>query len=173
VPLTKRDQYRRAALLCCHFARNLAYRRAGKQSINELTESGEFWTTVHNNFLNTCVLEWCKLFVDTKGRKPGEHRWDNVVDDKARFETELYQHINEAQFKRLVDEMRTARDKFIPHLDDQNVECTPHMGIAKAAVEFYHIYIVNEANPGYLAGVPTDLNDHYSACYQEAQKIYG
>jgi hypothetical protein len=172
VPLTKRDQYRRATLLCCHFVRNLAYQHAGTQSMIELKEWGDFWTTVNNNFLNSCVLEWCKLFVDTKNGKTGEHRWDNVVADKVRFEAELYQHINQTQFQRLINEMRTARNKFIAHLDDQNVEYTPHMDIAKAAVQFYLSYIVNEANPGDLVGLPIDLNDYYSSCYQEAQKIY-
>jgi hypothetical protein len=141
--------------------------------MNELKESGDFWTTVHSNFLDCCVLEWCKLFVDTKNRKAGEHRWDNVVADKVRFEAELYQHINHTQFQMLMNEMRTACDKFIAHLDDQNIEYTPHMDIAKDAVQFYHNHIVNEANLGDLAGLPTDLTDYYSACYNEVQKIYG
>jgi hypothetical protein len=160
VPLTKREQYRRATLLCCHFVRNLAYERAGKQSMNELKESGDFWTIVNNNFLNSCVLEWCKLFVDTKNRQPSEHRWDNIVADKVRFEAELYQRINQTRFQRLIDEMRTTRNKFIAHLDDQNTEYMPHMDIAKTAVQFYHGYIIDEANPGELVGLPTDLNDY-------------
>jgi hypothetical protein len=47
------------------------------------------------------------------------------------------------------------------------------MDIAKDAVQFYHSYIINEANHGDLAGLPTNLNDYYSACYKEAQNIYG
>lgn len=173
MPLTKKQQFRRVTLLCCHFDRNLAYHRAGKKSPTELMWPGEFWTTVHSNFLNCCVLEWCKLFVDSKNRNPGEHRWDKVVADKVRFEAELYQHINNTQYQTLLSAMRTARNKFIAHLDDENTEYTPHMDIAKDAVHFYHSYIArNEANPGDLAGLPTDLDDYYSCCYREAQKIY-
>ena len=160
-------------MLCCEFVRNLAYKRAGTLSMNELKESGYFWTTIRVNFISVCVLEWCKLFVDTKDRKPGEHRWDNVVADKVRFKAKLYQHINQTEFQKIRDEMRTARDKFIAHLDDQNIARIPHTNIAKDAVQFYYNYIVNEANLDDLKGLPTDLNDYYMACYNEAQKIYG
>jgi hypothetical protein len=139
----------------------------------ELEETGDFWATVHSNFLNCCVLEWCKLFVDTKNRNPGEHRWDNVVADKVQFKAELFQHVDNTEFSTLKKAMRTCRDKFIAHLDDQNIEYTPHMDIAKDAVQFYHIYIVqNEASPGDLAGLPTDLDDYYSVRNREAEKIY-
>jgi hypothetical protein len=173
MPLTKRQQFRRVTLLCCEFVRNLAYYRAGKNSMKELKEPCDFWTTVHSNFINCCVLEWCKLFVDTKNGNPGEHRWDNVVADKVRFKAELYQHIGKTPFQTLISAMRTARNKFIAHLDDQNIEYNPHMDIAKDAVHFYLSYIVrNEASPGDLIGLPTDLNEYYSACYREAENIY-
>jgi hypothetical protein len=140
--------------------------------MNELKELGYFWTTVRVNFISVSVLEWCKLFVDTKARKPGEHRWDNVVADKVRFKAQLYQHINQTEFQKVKDEMRTARNKFIAHLDDENIARIPHMDIAKDTVQFYHSFIVNEANPNDLKGLPTDLNEYYVACYSEAQKIY-
>lgn len=55
VPLTKKERFRRVTLLCCHFVRNLAYDQAGRKSIIELEEAGDFWATVLNNFLNCCV----------------------------------------------------------------------------------------------------------------------
>jgi hypothetical protein len=179
VPLTNSERFRRVTLLCCHFARNLAYHRADQRSPAELRQAGEFWVTVRSNFLDHCVLEWCKLFVDTRNRQPGEHRWDNVVADKARFQTELFQHVGQTQFEALAEKMRKARNKFIAHLDDENKENTPHMDLAKDAVEFYHRYIVlNEGQPGdnlhprTVTGLLTDLNDYYSGCYLEARKIY-
>jgi len=173
VPLPKRQQLRRVTLLCCHFVRNLAYHRAGKKSPTELKRAGEFWVTVNGNFLDCCVLEWCKLFVDTKNRNPGEHRWDNVVADKVRFAAELFQHVDQMQFRNLVGAMRTYRDKFIAHLDEENVGNIPQMNIAEDSAQFYHRYIVrSEANPDDLAGLPTDLEDYYSVCYREAREIY-
>jgi hypothetical protein len=143
-----------------------------------LKRAGEFWITVHGNFLDFCVLEWCKLFVDTKTRHLGEHHWKRVVSDKVRFEAEILQHIGhidetEKDFAYLIMVMRTYRDKFVAHLDEYNIAQIPPMDMAKNAVQFYHRYIVdNEAHPGDLTQFPTNLNDYYSACYQEAQKIY-
>ena len=179
MPLTKRQQFRRVTLLCREFVRNLAYHRAGKTSSGELKRSGEFWITVHGNFLDCCVLEWCKLFVDTKNRNPGEHHWESVVSDKVRFEAEFLQYIGhidetEKDFAYLIMVMSTYRNKFVAHLDEYNIAQIPPMDMAKDAVQFYHSYIVrNEANSGDLAGLLTDLDDYYSACYQEAEKIYG
>jgi hypothetical protein len=139
-----------------------------------LKRAGEFWITVHSNFLYCCVLEWCKLFVDTKNRNPGEHRWDYVVADKVRFEAEMFQRIDKTQFQTLKTAMRKARNKFIAHLDDENIEHSPHLDMAKDAVQFYHSYIVhNEANPSDIWDLPTDLHNYYSSCYQEAENIYG
>ena len=105
--------------------------------------------------------------------KPGEHRWDNVVSDKARFETELFQYIDQAQFQSFRDAMRTDRDKFIAHLDDENIENVPHMHLVKEAIHFYYRYVVaNEATSGDLWDLPADLNDYYSACYAEAESMY-
>ena len=94
--------------------------------MNELKESGDFWATVHSNFLDCCVLEWCKLFIDTKHGKPGEHRWDNVVADKVRFKAKLCQHINYMLFQKLKSEMRTAR-KAYPSASG-NAECCGDVG---------------------------------------------
>ena len=147
--------------------------------MKELKEPGDFWTTVHINFLNCCVLEWCKLFVDNKNRNPGEHHWESVVSDKVRFEAEFLQYIGhidetEKDFAYLIMVMSTYRNKFVAHFDEYNIAQIPPMDMAKDAVQFYHSYIVrNEANSGDLAGLPTDLDDYYSACYQEAEKIYG
>jgi hypothetical protein len=68
-PLTPKDRRQRVVLLCCNFMRNLALHRAGLQYLvrdnllNPHHPQGEFWVQAHGNFLDTCVLDWCKLFV--------------------------------------------------------------------------------------------------------------
>jgi hypothetical protein len=107
---------------------------------------------VHGNFLDCSVLEWCKLFVDTKNRKPGEHRWDNVVADKVGFKAGLLQYIGhidetEKDFAYVMMVMSTYRDKFVAHLDEYNIAQIPDMEMAKNAVHFYHRYIVEYPCP--------------------------
>jgi hypothetical protein len=84
----------------------------------------------------------------------------------------MFRQIDKTQFQTLKKAMREARNKFIAHLDDEKVEYTPYMNIAKDTVRFYHSYIVENADPGDLAGLPIELDDYYSACSREAEKIY-
>ena len=82
----------------------------------------DFCITAYNNFLDICVLEWCKLF----GDKKGEHYWGAVVTDTVKFEKELLQHlsVDTAAFEAYRLEMRAYRDKFVAHLTIPNCALT-------------------------------------------------
>jgi hypothetical protein len=84
MPLTRRDRLRRVTLLCCHFTRNLAYYRVANPG-EPRTPNRSFWVTVDGNFLDQCVLDWCKLLDDERA----QHYWAKIVSDKTRFEREL------------------------------------------------------------------------------------
>jgi hypothetical protein len=171
--MTKRDRLRRVTLLCCAFARNLAYYRAGWDGGRPKSRA-EFWVTANGNFIDIAVLEWCKLFIDTKNRKPAEHRWEVVATDKAQFEAELLQAVGADQLKALKVEVRTYRNKFVAHLDDEKVMNIPHLDTGRASVWFYFGYIRDhEAQPADLAGLPADLDDYYWASEREARQVYG
>jgi hypothetical protein len=170
--LTKQEQLRRVMLLCCHFARNLAYYRAGWRR-GQIRRATEFWVTVNGNFVDHCVLEWGKLFGITASDRQGVHYWKNVVSDKTRFEMEMFQKVDRAKFDGFFDDMREYRNKFVAHLDQEKVMNIPMLELAKQSVCFYHEYIVgNEAQSRDIAGLPTDLEDYYRFSDGEAQKIY-
>jgi hypothetical protein len=167
--VTRRDRLRRVVLLCAHFVRNLAYYRAGHDRLTKT--SPPFWITVDGNFIDTAVIEWCKLFGDRKEK----HFWANVVADQSGFEAEMLHHLGmtAAQFDSYIDEMRTYRDKFLAHLDDLTVMDIPFLERAKAAVEFYHSHVVKlEAAADDLRGLPNNLADYYQDCFDEARVIY-
>ena len=46
---------------------------------------GQFWINAIGNFLDICVLEWCKLF----GEKRGKHYWREIISDPDSFFQEL------------------------------------------------------------------------------------
>src|SRR5450830_84239 len=94
--MTKDQRVRRAALLCCHLTRNLAYYHAVWSEFQPKHE-GEFWITVLGNFIDVCVLEWSKLFGDNNGK----HYWKRIVDDEASFKARLLSTIGitEAQWE--------------------------------------------------------------------------
>ena len=163
--LTKRDRLRRVVLLCCHFARNLAYYRAWHKRPTNGNYS-QILVTIDGNFLDMAVLEWCKLF----GDKKGNYYWGRVVSSQN-FEEEMLENLGVTtdQFADYIDEMRKYRDKFLAHLDDELVMNIPNMDQAKMPVEFYHDYLVcHETQAGDLAGLPTDLTVYYQQCSDEA-----
>jgi hypothetical protein len=166
--LTRRDRLRRVVLLCAHFARNLAYYRAGHSRLTKT--SSQFWITANANFIDMAVIEWCKLLGDRKGK----HSWANVVTDSSRFESALLAHLSTTpeELAAYVHDVRTYRDKFLAHLDDLNVMDIPFLDRAQAAVEFYHRYVQNEAAVGDLADLPTDLRNYYRHCFDEAKAIF-
>ena len=174
--MPRKDRLRRVVILCCSFARNLAYYRvAWSEEHRHLLQPGNahlnFWLQVNGNFLEMCVLEWCKLFADKKGK----HFWEKIVSDASTFEESLLRHLRLEmdEFEKKIKTMKFYRDKHIAHLDSERWMYAPKLDIPKKAVWFYHVHIVNhEAQPGDLEGLPQDLEKGYEETEQEAIAIY-
>jgi len=173
--MSRRDRLRRVVILCRNFAVNLAYYRVGRTpehvNLQDYKKRGNFWRVVSGNCIDLCVLEWCKLFADPKG----EHYWGKIVSNPAQFKKDLLSHlgIDEAAFDTEIEVMRRYRDKFVAHLDSDEVMNIPSLDIAKKAVWFYHRYVVErEALPGDLAGLPVELDTGYAECEAEAEAVY-
>lgn len=176
-PLTRCERLRRVVLVCGYFMRNLAYYRAGFRDNSvgkkELKGRGSnFWLHASSNFLDAAVMEWCKLF----GDKHGKHHWSKIVSDPAIFEAELLKYLNvdSDRFAKHIETIRRYRDKFAAHLDSDRVMHIPDFEMAKAAVEFYHKWIVQKETQSLeeLEGLVTDLGRCYEDAAEEAQRIY-
>jgi hypothetical protein len=177
--MTDTERRRRVVLLCCSFARNLAFYRAWKSGkaralFSDSHPQASFWRQANGNFLDICVLEWCKLF----GDKKGTHYWSRVVSDVAQFKTGLLGHVgmDADAFQAKIKEMRLYRDKFVAHLDDLPVMDIPVLEVAKSAVWFYHGHVVTfEAKAGELVGIHADstakLTRGYEHCLAEAEAV--
>jgi len=176
--MTRSERLRRVVIVSSHFARNLAYYRAG-WSEGRLTHAGnQFWTTVNGNCLDVCVLEWCKLLGDGNG----PHHWRQIVGDPANFEAGLLRQLgmNADGFRKHIEEMRRYRDKFIAHLDSELVMNIPNLDIPKTAVWFYHQHVVSqEIGPDDLSGIDVDkwqsianLDRYFEGRWNEAKQIY-
>lgn len=168
--MTREQHLRRVVLLCCHFARNFAYYRAGWDG-KRLRRNTDFWKTVNGNFIDLCTLEWCKLFGDLKG----EHHWRQVVSDPAAFEASLFTAVglDAANLERYRLEMREYRDKFVAHLDLGLTANIPHLDPAWASVRFYHAHVTaSEARAEVFAGLPLDIDEYKERQAAEASAIY-
>jgi hypothetical protein len=172
----RKNQLRIAVILCCSFARNLAYYRAWwgdeHQHFLALARPHEhFWTAVNNNFFDMCVLEWCKLF----GGRLEKHRWQAIVSDPVAFKEGLLRHLgmDADAHEQQVETMRFYRDTGVAHRDLIYSHTLPTLDVAKQAAWFYHGHIVNrEAKPGDLFGLPLDINTGYEEEVEMAKAVY-
>jgi hypothetical protein len=172
--MTRTERLRRVIQVCCIFAQNLAYYRAGWDKRRPLRTT-QFWVTANGNFLDSCVLEWCKLF----GDKKGDHYWGKITSDPAMFESELLHRlgISAQDFGRQLGKVRHYRDKFVAHLDSEDIMNIPDLEVAKKSVWFYHAHVMaKEAVRSPLGILPEwsyDLDMLYRRCAEEASREYG
>lgn len=161
---------RRAAILCCHCVRNIAFFRAWYE-LDQPFQANQFWTNVNNNFLDVAVLEWCKLFADAKGK----HHYGKVMKEPNHFRKALFTglEIKQIDFEKYVETVRAYRDKFVAHLDDRLVMSIPQLDIAKDSTEFlYQSLLAQEAKKDTLLDAPPLLSDFYDCMLAEGKKTY-
>ncbi|HUN99017.1 MAG TPA: hypothetical protein VMU69_22650 [Bradyrhizobium sp.] len=175
--LSNRDRLRRVVVLCASFVRNLAYYRAGqgphgRPLLNENVKHAGFWRQVNSDCIDVCVLDWCKLFAE----RQGEHHWRKIVTDPTVFEAALLAHVDlsASGFDAYIQQMKTYRNKFVAHLDQEKVMYIPDMLVAQRSVWFLHAHVVaREAKPSDLTGLPTmDVQLGYGECLSEAEEIF-
>ena len=172
---------RRTALLCCHFVRNVAYYRVGyvtEDGQGRLKYNSEFGRTVNGNFLDVAVLEWCKVFVDRDGR----HRWTRILRtcaDQQAFVAQLLQTLGlpADDWNRYRQSVARYRDKFVAHLDSDDVMPIPNMDTALTAAYLFYSHLVRIAPDGVLAPpgrvpLPADLPRYYATSADEARVSY-
>jgi hypothetical protein len=162
--MTRRQLLRRAGILCCHFLRNLAFYKAGWKN-GQLITNDQFFVNANGNFLDVCVLEWCELF----GDKRGEHFWRKVISDQDAFYVGLLQRLKltAAEFEAYVKSIRTYRDKFVAHLDTEEVMYPPKLRTARKSVSFLYEYLLaNEEVDGCFHDAPQKtarFYEHFSS----------
>lgn len=160
---------RRCLLLCCHFARNLAYYHA-RRTVNSPPKN-DFWISADGNFIDIAVLEWCKILGDDKAKQG----WRKIVADPARFHAELLVHlgINREDWDAFVNHIKHYRDKFLAHLDSDLIMNIPKLDQALRAAEFYYCWILDrEFGEFDRTGIPPTLMSFYAERLAEGEKVY-
>ena len=168
--MIRRQRLRRVGKLCCHFLRNLAFYEAGWRN-GELIFKGQFWVNANSNFIDVCVLEWCKLF----GEKRGQQNWRKVVTDQKMFLSRLLHEVDqtEVEFESYVEEIRTYRDKFVAHLDSEEVMNIPKLSVARKGVSYLYDYLLaNEEEDNCFHDAPQNASLLYEQYYSLGNMIY-
>jgi len=163
-----RKRIRGVSLLCCHCVRNVAYYRAGWKNNNFISDD-DFWKNTNSNFLDIAVLEWCKVFADRNGK----HHWRRIVPKPDKFLPSLYTGIaiSENEFKQQLLVVKTYRDKFVAHLDDERKMNIPQLQIVIDSTIFLYSQIRNEYQH-VLSDAPNDLLSFYEQRYSDGQIAY-
>ncbi|MBL8845968.1 MAG: hypothetical protein JNN24_09395 [Hyphomicrobium zavarzinii] len=172
--MTRYHRLRRVLIVCHHCLANIAYYRGGYSGKDSAYDrENNFWRTVSGNFLDTAVLAWCKLFANNE-----DHNWKRVVPaaDHDAFETGLLKAVSMTapEWADYITAMRTYRDKFLAHLDSEEVMNIPKLDAAIASTVYYAEYLVaNEPSLSGLAKEDVDFKGRYAGCEEEAARIYG
>lgn len=169
--MATRKRLRWTAILCCHAIANMASYRGGLRGKN-VAKAGDFWKRANGNFMDIATLEWCKLFADRRGF----HGWRKVVSDPAAFETALLGHlgITAADFETYIDGVRTYRDKFVAHLDDNPKAKYPTLDVAIESTKFLYRYLLAHEDGGnYFENLPRNLQSGYQVAFAQAARAFG
>jgi hypothetical protein len=164
---------RRQALLSCAIMRNVAFYRVGYQTEDgrgRLKDDSQMGRTINSNFVDIGVLEWCKLFADWEAR----HHWRRLVqgtEARTAFLTALFATLglDRAGWDQYLTDMKTYRDRFVAHLDDDDTMHIPDLDTVLASTAFFYRHLVAQAPVGTFVGhLPGDLPAYYDICRDEA-----
>jgi len=153
-----------------HFVRNAAYYRSWNNA-SVARRSEQFWRTLNGNFIDTCMLEWCKLFGDLRA----QHHWSKCVKDSDAFLSGLYEHLgfNEAKFEEYRLEVRAYRDKFVAHLDELNEMQIPQLQPALDSVRYLYGYLIeHEDDVDAFHDAPRSANARYQEHMREGREAH-
>jgi len=156
--------------LCCHFARNCVYYKAGWNGKNTKA-TNEFWATVQNNFIDIAVLEWLKLFGDHNDK----HHWKKIAEDHDDFKEKMFEccSITEDDLKTCRESFKVYRDKFLAHLDSEETMQIPKLDLALSVVNFYYSCVAKELGTSGLRNLPKDIELYYEKCFSDSETYFG
>jgi hypothetical protein len=150
--------------------RNLAFHRAA-QDARQQWAGQQFWVTAHNNFLDTAVLEWCKVFGDLKAK----HAWRKSVTDEQAFMDALMERLRltPGMFDDYIREMRTYRDRFLAHLDEDERMQIPNLVAATRSAQFLYQYLLDrEDDCDAFPDAPRIAVAYFQGFVAEAHEVY-
>jgi len=67
---------------------------------------------------------------------------------------------------------KTYRDKFLAHLDSDEIMKIPEFDIALSVVKFYYKNIANKLGEAGLRNLPRDIDIYYQTCFSTSESYF-
>lgn len=165
--MERTKRLRRAGILCCHFIRNYAYYKSGWKN-GELKVNDQFWVAINGNFLDLCVLEWYKLF----GNYKDKHHWKKVMRHDQTFKPRMFEtlDIKQTDLDKVHGSIKSYRDKFVAHLDSDEIMNIPRLDDAFQMVVFYYSELKSLCTS--TADWPDNLEVFYKEHFEKGASQY-
>lgn len=155
--------------LCQIIARNVAYYRVVHPSKGS---GNNFWRTVSINFINTAVLDWCKIFAE----EGGKHHWQEVIPSEQHdlFFQGMISSLNVTgeEFLEYVQTTKAYRNQFVAHLDDSSFmpddssfDKFPDLELLFGSTKFLYVFLYPEHK--------SSFDERYVYAERSAQEVAG
>jgi hypothetical protein len=115
-------------------------------------------------------MEWCKLFADIRGK----HHWSKLISDKDLFSRGLLNNLNisEESFSQYIAGLKKYRDKFIAHLDQENIANIPVIKLAEESTIYLYNYIIDNEDKDYCTPeAPKDPRAFFNQFLEEGKSV--
>ena len=76
--------------------------------------------------------------------------------------------LSDDDWKECRDKLRSYRDSFVAHLDNEATMHIPDMSTPKDMVFYYYDFVLSLDGGGFFVDLPADLCEYYSECYEDA-----
>jgi hypothetical protein len=168
--LPREVRIRRAMVCCCAIIRNVAYYQGGWREGQRLFDSN-IERTISGNFIDMAVLEWCKLFGES--RHEPQH-WQRVllgIEQRRSFKGGLLKSLNQSsiQWNKHCESCIRYRSDFIAHLGSEHRMHLPFVDPLRKSAAFYYEFLqmseMTDANPA-------DIEQFYESCAASGREYY-
>lgn len=151
-----------------YVVRNAANYRSLAKYKDKFNQS--YWILIFNNFYDTALLEWCKVF----GADNEPTHWKTLVSDHTPFRKGLLNRtgLDESGWQSYWEHVRDYRNKIITHHQKSpKVTEYPSLDNVLASVFYYYEWLVSKLKTVGINQEPENLEDYYYRYLEQSKRF--
>lgn len=168
--LPRDSRLRRVMICCCAIVRNVAYYNGRWVRGTPIFDSN-IERTINGNFMDMAVLEWCKLFGETRHEPQHWQRVILCVDQRREFKAGLVKALgcSNGDWNATRRRCLAYRNDFLAHLGSEPTMLTPMLDpVLKSAAHYYEFIRTTEMP----SADPADIHAFYETCSKAGAEYY-